>query len=53
MRHGAGSARDGWIEAAGTERVSGRPARTVWRHTREGQQYFAEWLDEIVREPSR
>ncbi|WP_424886910.1 helix-turn-helix transcriptional regulator [Streptomyces sp. XH2] len=46
-------ARDGWIEAADTERVGGRPARTVYRHTREGQQNFTEWLDEIVREPSR
>ncbi|MFE2144645.1 PadR family transcriptional regulator [Streptomyces sp. NPDC059456] len=45
-------ARDGWIDAADTEQVGGRPARTVYRHTREGQQYFIDWLDEIVREPS-
>jgi DNA-binding PadR family transcriptional regulator len=46
-------ARDGWIEAADTEQVGGRPARTVYRHTRQGQQYFTEWLDELVREPSQ
>ncbi|WP_327064714.1 PadR family transcriptional regulator [Kitasatospora sp. NBC_01250] len=46
-------ARDGWIEATDTEQVGGRPARTVYRHTREGQRCFTEWLDEIVREPSR
>ncbi len=46
-------ARDGWIEVADTEQVGGRPTRTVYRHTREGQQGFTDWLDEIIREPSR
>ncbi|MFI1801925.1 PadR family transcriptional regulator [Streptomyces sp. NPDC020379] len=46
-------ARDGWIEATDTEQVGGRPTRTVYRHTREGQRCFTEWLDEIIREPSR
>ncbi len=46
-------ARDGWIEATDTEQVGGRPTRTVYRHTGEGQRCFTEWLDEIIREPSR
>ncbi|MYX74789.1 PadR family transcriptional regulator [Streptomyces sp. SID3915] len=46
-------ARDGWIEATDTEQVGGRPTRTVYRHTSDGQRWFTEWLDEIVREPSR
>ncbi|MGK5637437.1 PadR family transcriptional regulator [Streptomyces sp. URMC 126] len=45
-------ARDGWIEADGTEQVGGRPARTVYRHTPEGRARFTEWLDELIREPS-
>ncbi|GAA2228652.1 MULTISPECIES: PadR family transcriptional regulator [Kitasatospora] len=46
-------ARDGWIEAADTEQVGGRPARTVYRHTPQGQRHFTEWLDELIREPSQ
>ncbi|MEV8328312.1 PadR family transcriptional regulator [Kitasatospora sp. NPDC056731] len=46
-------ARDGWIEATDTERVGARPARTVYRHTPQGRQYFTQWLDELIREPSR
>lgn len=46
-------ARDGWIEEAGTERVGGRPARTVYRHTAEGRTRFTAWLDELIREPAR
>ncbi|WP_329569141.1 PadR family transcriptional regulator [Kitasatospora sp. NBC_01266] len=45
--------RDGWIEATDTEQLGGRPTRTIYRHTREGQRYFVEWLDELIREPSR
>ncbi|MDI5965552.1 PadR family transcriptional regulator [Streptomyces sp. SL13] len=44
-------ARDGWIEAADTEQVGGRPARTVYRHTPQGREYFTQWLDELIREP--
>ncbi len=44
-------ARDGWIEAADTERVGSRPARTVYRHTEAGRRHFTEWLDELIREP--
>ena len=43
--------RDGWIEADGTEQIGARPARTVYRHTSQGRRYFAEWLDELIREP--
>jgi len=46
-------ARDGWIEAANTEQMGSRPARTVYRHTREGRRNFTEWLDELIREPHR
>ncbi|MFI0737558.1 PadR family transcriptional regulator [Streptomyces sp. NPDC021100] len=46
-------ARDGWIEEDGTERVGGRPARTVYRHTPEGRTRFTAWLDELIREPAR
>ncbi|WP_372411711.1 PadR family transcriptional regulator [Streptomyces luteireticuli] len=45
-------ARDGWIEADGTEQVGGRPARTVYRHTPDGRRQFTEWLDELIREPA-
>lgn len=46
-------ARDGWIEADGTEQVGGRPARTVYRHAPEGRRQFTEWLDELIREPAQ
>ncbi|MBF9067181.1 PadR family transcriptional regulator [Streptacidiphilus fuscans] len=45
-------ARDGWIEADGIEQVGNRPARTVYRHTSAGRDGFADWLDELIREPS-
>ncbi|MFB7633503.1 PadR family transcriptional regulator [Streptomyces sp. NPDC056149] len=45
-------ARDGWIEADGTEQVGNRPARTVYRHTHAGRDGFTDWLDELIREPS-
>lgn len=45
-------ARDGWIEADGTEQVGNRPARTVYRHTRAGRDGFTDWLDELIREPA-
>ncbi|MER5888697.1 PadR family transcriptional regulator [Streptomyces sp. NPDC001941] len=45
-------ARDGWIEADGTEQVGNRPARTVYRHTAAGREGFTAWLDELIREPS-
>lgn len=45
-------ARDGWIEADGTEQVGNRPARTVFRHTPAGRDGFTAWLDELIREPS-
>ncbi|CCB72494.1 MtrY protein (plasmid) [Streptantibioticus cattleyicolor NRRL 8057 = DSM 46488] len=44
--------RDGWIEVDGTEQVGGRPARTVYRNTPEGQRQFVAWLDELIREPA-
>ncbi|KNB50699.1 PadR family transcriptional regulator [Streptomyces caatingaensis] len=46
-------ARDGWIEADGTERVGARPARTVYRHTAHGTRQFTAWLDELIREPAQ
>ncbi|MFD5462888.1 PadR family transcriptional regulator [Kitasatospora sp. NPDC127059] len=45
-------ARDGWIEADGTEQVGNRPARTVYRHTPAGRAGFTDWLDELIRRPS-
>lgn len=46
-----GLERTGWIEARETERVGGRPARTVYAHTEQGRVAFVEWLDDLIRVP--
>jgi DNA-binding PadR family transcriptional regulator len=43
--------REGFIEAAGTERDGGRPERTRYRLIRAGETEMNSWLRELVSEP--
>lgn len=43
--------REGFIEAAGTERDGGRPERTTYRLTDAGEVEMSSWLRSLVAEP--
>jgi DNA-binding PadR family transcriptional regulator len=43
--------REGFIEAAGTERDGGRPARTTYRITDAGETEMSSWLRALLAEP--
>ena len=43
--------RDGFIEAAGTERDGGRPERTTYRITDAGETEMSSWLRALLAEP--
>src|SRR5256885_5999694 len=43
--------RAGWITARETERVGGRPERTVYAHTAGGRRRVVASLDELIRVP--
>lgn len=43
--------REGFIEAAGTERDGGRPERTTYRLTQAGETEMNSWLRSLVAEP--
>lgn len=43
--------REGFIEAAGTERDGGRPERTTYRLTAAGEVEMSSWLRSLVAEP--
>lgn len=45
--------REGWIEATGSSRDGRRPERTIYRQTDRGHAAFVEWLDELVRIPTK
>jgi DNA-binding PadR family transcriptional regulator len=43
--------REGFVEAAGTERAGARPERTTYRLTETGEAEMKGWLSALVSEP--
>ena len=45
--------REGFVEAAGTERAGARPERTTYRLTETGEAEMSGWLSSLVSEPAK